>query len=165
MTPMWLWYYIYTVGFGVFVMGYTISGGHAAASGTMGLSLTICAITISVYDAACVRGMRELAARLVCAMLLLPAAVLSVVRPYRVADGGVESVALGILLPALAPLCICASRHRIVSSNLRPDAVVIFALPFVMALSLCYLSVYTPMRAAWIEVCRTRACDMSHPCV
>ena len=41
------------------------------------------------------------------------------------------------------------------SANMRPDAVTAFAIPFVMALSLCYLSVYTPMRAAWMEVSAT----------
>jgi hypothetical protein len=50
-TPMWLWYYLYTVGVGVFVMGYTLNGGHDVASGTMALSLTICAVGLSVCDA------------------------------------------------------------------------------------------------------------------
>jgi len=75
--------------------------------------------------------------------------VLVVVRPYKTA--AIESVALGIALPALAPPFLCVAGHRIVNSHLRPDAAVAFALPFVMALSMCYLSVYTPMRAAWIE--------------
>ena len=51
-TPMWLWYYLYTVGVGVFVMGYTLNGGHDVASGTMALSLTICAVGLSVCEAA-----------------------------------------------------------------------------------------------------------------
>ena len=53
------------------------------------------------------------------------------------------------MLPALAPVFLCTSRHRMASSRLRPDSMVTFALPFVTALSLSYLSVYTPMRAAW----------------
>ena len=55
----------------------------------------------------------------------------------------------GVVLPALAPVFLCTSRHRMASSRLRPDSMVTFALPFVTALSLSYLSVYTPMRAVW----------------
>ena len=62
---------------------------------------------------------------------------------------GTQSAWLGIVVPALAPIFLCTSRHHMATAQLRPDAVVGFALPFVMALSLCYLSVYTPMRAAW----------------
>ena len=198
-TPMWLWYYLYTVGVGVFVMGYTLNGGHDVASGTMALSLTICAVGLSVCEAARAGAMWGVARRysmahristhrqpsepadapplirVACAMLLIPAVVLLVVRPYRAGGGGIESLTLGVALPALAPPLLCVARyslaphlahphplaqtlahalrrHRIMSANMRPDAVTAFAIPFVMALSLCYLSVYTPMRAAWMEV-------------
>ena len=149
LTPAWLWYYLYTVGVGVFVMGYTLSGGHDVASGTMSLSLSVCAVAVSLHEAVHSGSLRDTAARAAGALLLLPAAVLVVVRPYKTA--AIESVALGIVLPALAPPFLCVAGRRIVSSHLRPDAAVAFALPFVMALSMCYLSVYTPMRAAWIE--------------
>ena len=46
-------------------------------------------------------------------MLLIPAVVLLVVRPYRAGGGGVESLTLGVALPALAPPLLCVARYSL----------------------------------------------------
>ena len=48
-------------------------------------------------------------------MLLIPAVVLLVVRPYRAGGGGIESLTLGVALPALAPPLLCIARYSLAS--------------------------------------------------
>ena len=91
-TPGWLWYYIYTVGLGMFGMGYTLHGGHALSSSVMALSLMMCTVPLSIYEAASMGRPIDLVARVVGALLLVPATILLAVRPCRVGGYGTQSL-------------------------------------------------------------------------
>ena len=159
-TPAWLWYYIYAVGTGVFVLGYLLHGGHQQASCVLACSLTLCSLYTCVAEAYQSGSTSDVVSRVCGLLFLTPAVVLLCIHASTNAQlevdpdmprRALQSAWLGLVLPLLTPLALHACRHRATSAAMTADMIVAFAMPFVAALSVSYLSVYTPTHAAWID--------------
>lgn len=164
MTPSMLWYNIYTISTAIFVVGYAVHGGHATASAVFAVSTTACAIGYSIVEARRVNVV-QIACRVVSGIFLttsvilvaisLQAGVAPLLDPVPISTTRViENMWLAQILPALAPVALVICRFNADQkhvTNLSAPTVVSVALPFICALSVCYLSVYTPLHAAWID--------------
>jgi hypothetical protein len=79
--------------------GYTLHGGHALSSSVMALSLMLCTVPLSIYEAASLGRPIDLVTRVVGALLLVPATILLAVRPCRVGGYGTQSLWLVRVTP------------------------------------------------------------------
>ena len=53
---------------------------------------------------------------------------------------------VGCLFPFSAPLFLGSCRHKVYAVRLSPDRIMLFAMPFLAAVSLCYLSLHAPLQ-------------------
>ena len=171
LTPVMLWCNIYAVSTAMFVIGYSIHGGHPMASAVMVASMSASAIVYSMTEFRSLSAV-QFACRIVSGMFLTISVILVVVslqsrsmapEAYSVTTGNatisttlvIESLWLSQILPAIAPITLCLCRFSADQkhvANITAPAVVSIALPFICALSVCYLSVYTPLHAAWLDM-------------
>ena len=165
-TPAMLWLYVYAVSTGVFVLGYTMHGGHKQSCAVLLLSLTVCAIVRPTLEAYNCGDTRACCLRLVAGLFIcIPVGI--VLSDMLLAEGATSICAtelgrrtprcllqggwLGVILPALTPFAIGSCKERARALQLHSHEVVVFALPFLTAIAVCYISVYTPMRMAWMD--------------
>ena len=121
-TPAWLWYYIYAVGTGVFVLGYALHGGHELSSCVLACSLTLCSLYSCIREAVVSGDMYDILVRSGSMLILVTSVILLCVHTSDDIEMGVDpemprralqSTWLGLVLPALAPLALHACRHRV----------------------------------------------------
>ena len=158
-SPTTLWTYVYCVSASIFVAGYSISAGQVLTFACFAAGMLCSAVVISVLDA--VRhGTRQLVVmRTFLSILQLVALIFVIIgsvdyvtllcdvsenrySPQCIIKGGW----LGILLPFFAPILLFLCRSNIRFSEVNSLEVIAFALPFLSAISLAFLCVYSPFQ-------------------
>ena len=149
-TPSMLWYYMYSMGWGIFCLGYTLHGGH-------------------FVSALCLCG-SSLAGALWAAEGMLCVTVRKKGDPRRILlwVGGLCNVgsmglsiwqfkgwsqrelwaswAVVLVCPLLTPWWLSESREKMSPLNLSTPSMVMFGLPFTCVLSAGFLSLYIPLQ-------------------
>jgi hypothetical protein len=148
-TPSRLWYYVYSVGWAMFCLAFSLPCAHFVSSLCLGASSLGCALWVVARDdeLALVGSKRVLLALL--GGLNLAAVGLCV---YQYCTGGEgpgmlwRSLASEVVGPLLAPCWVagCSSKAR--PLQVPSHHVVLFGLPFVCVLSGGFLSVYLPLQ-------------------
>ena len=168
MTPATLWCNMYTISTAMFVVGYSIHGGHPTASVVFASSSVACAVIYSLLEAKRLDG-PQIVQRVASGMFLITSVTLvglsmrgydrtaatETVKETQSITRVIESLWLSQILPAVAPVALCLCRLNAEQkqvANVSAPTVVSLSLPFICALSICYLSVYTPLHAAWLDM-------------
>lgn len=145
-TPGLLWYYMYTTGWGVFCMAYTLHGAHWVSS------LCLCAGSLICGLWSVLRTRRELnttSKRMAMAFL----AVVNVVSVCACTSLICtqqkllwRSWVVEIACPLLAPFWLLESKDKMMPMNMPKQSMVLFGLPFTSMISAGYLSMYIPLQ-------------------
>lgn len=153
-TPSALWYYVYATGVAVFSLSYAITNASILPSLALGCSSTACAM----YNGARRMGRcaSSTAAKVrAAARLLLPMGLMAIVAgvaadafpDYALWQQKVRAGWVGAVFPCMAPLLVASCRQSMgPSTTLSGDKLVLFSLPFVAVVSLCYLSLHAPLQ-------------------
>ena len=173
LTPSLLWYYVYTVGLAVFGLSYTVQNASLVQSLALGLGCVLCSAWFLVLDtpAPLLRVTARNAVRLALVITVLVCLVLVAVDEaaapllqHKVHNSTANNSTttttvvvfwydtwrgnwLGLVIPFAAPALLGSCRcSRLKAARLDADRVVLFALPFLAAVSLCYLSMHAPLQ-------------------
>ena len=148
-TPALLWYYMYTTGWGVFCMAYTLHGAHWVSSLCLCGGTLLCGTCGALRDGKQVNNKKKL---LVIGLLLvlnvaslcMCVAVLSNNNNHQ----GLlwRSWVVEIACPLLAPFWLWESKHKMIPMNMPQQSMVMFGLPFTSMISAGYLSMYIPLQ-------------------
>ena len=143
-TPTQLWYYMYTTGWGVFCMAYTLHGAHWISS------LCLCAGTLicSVWGVLTEKQLNSNCKRIVMSLLvILDVCSLCLCMSFLSEQGLLwRSWVVEIACPLLAPFWLWESKHKMMPMNMPEQSVVMFGLPFTSMISAGYLSMYVPLQ-------------------
>jgi hypothetical protein len=144
-TPSALWYYMYTTGWGVFCMAYTLHGAHWVSSLCLCAGSLFCGIwgvlhsgladTVGKRIAMGLLAVLNVASVCVCASLLCTQQ-----RPLW------RSWVVEIACPLLAPFWLLESKVKMTPLNMPKQSMVLFGLPFTSMISAGYLSMYIPLQ-------------------
>ena len=148
-TPSTLWYYIYSIGLGIFCLSYALHGSHFLSSLCLSVSCMVCSLCIIRSDDP--QASHHVKKTVLLFLALLDAFTIFLcvyqeellLKPQR---GLWRNWACECLGPLLAPWALAASRHKVSSIQLPSHQVVLFGLPFVGVLSTGFLSMYIPLQ-------------------
>lgn len=156
-TPSMLWYYVYSIGLGLFCLSFTLHGSHFFSSFCLCVSTVVCAFWIlhkedkvgmdQPFSAKKVIlvfvSMLDMFSLLLClnqfCLLLSASGVLW-------GKGLWRNWACECLGPVLAPWAIAESRKKVRALHIPSHHVVLFGLPFIGVLSTGFLSMYIPLQ-------------------
>jgi hypothetical protein len=145
-TPGLLWYYMYTTGWGVFCMAYTLHGAHWVSS------LCLCAGSLFCGVWSVLRTRRELntTSKRMAMIFLAVVNVTSVCACTSLICTQQKllwrSWVVEIACPLLAPFWLLESKDKMMPMNMPKQSMVLFGLPFTSMISAGYLSMYIPLQ-------------------
>ena len=148
-TPSMLWYYVYSIGLGIFCLTYTLHGSHFISSLCLSVSCMVCSMWIIVKEVVVLHHLKKIILVFMavsdCFTVLLCSYQLMITHQWEPKDLW-RNWACECLGPLLAPWALAASRHKVRSIQIPSYQVVMFGLPFVGVLSTGFLSMYIPLQ-------------------
>jgi hypothetical protein len=144
-TPGLLWYYMYTTGWGVFCIAYTLHGAHWISS----LCLCSGSLFCSIWGALRGRYVNNSNKRTVMCFLMI-FNLISVCMCTSFICGHQRllwrSWVVEIACPFMAPFWLLESKEKMIPMNMPKHSIVLFGLPFTSMISAGYLSMYIPLQ-------------------
>jgi len=145
-TPGLLWYYMYTTGWGVFCMAYTLHGAHWISS----LCLCSGSLFCSIWGALRGRFVNNHNKRTVMCFLVI-FNLISVCMCTSLICGHPKTLlwrswVVEIACPLIAPFWLLESKDKMIPMNMPKQSMVLFGLPFTSMISAGYLSMYIPLQ-------------------
>ena len=151
-TPPMLWYYVYSIGLGIFCLSYTIHGSNLASTICLCGSSMVCALSRVYYEH---HDPQKPILKLVPLIILISildasSVILCVFFAMEEEEPFWRNWVSEFLGPLLTPWAIAECRVKLKAIQVSSDQVLLFALPFVGVLSTGFLSMYIPMQECMI---------------
>ena len=166
-TPAMLWYYMYTVGLGIFCLGYTLHNAHFTSSFCLCLSSMACALWLVIkedtvgWDQPFAPKKIVMAALIVMDFMSVLLCLLQfswLIKPETFWRGVWRNWVTEIMLPMLTPFWVTETRHKTKAMQVPSEKLVLFGLPFVGVLSAGFLTLYiqlqdcsSPLMWVWLN--------------
>jgi hypothetical protein len=144
-TPGRLWYYMYTTGWGVFCMAYTLHGAHWVSSMCLCAGSLCCAVWGALRERQ-VNSARKRMAMAFLVVLNVMSLCMCTSLLFRQSSLLWRSWVVEIACPLLTPFWLWESKDKMLPVNMHKQSLVMFGLPFTSMISAGYLSMCIPLQ-------------------